>query len=209
MMEEFPKVYLATHGETAWTIAGKYNGMTDIPLTEKGEIEARALSERLQPLTFAEVFASPLQRVLRTCELAGFGEVAEIDSDLREWDYGTYEGLTEAEIRSERSDWQLFRDGCPHGESPEEATARADKVIARLRSSRDDVLIFSSIHFVRAFAVRWIGLALSINARRFLLNPASLSAVGYDRTLSRPVIRLWNDAHEFFHPPFQSRVTTP
>ncbi len=209
MMEEFPTVYLATHGETAWTTAGKYNGMTDLPLTENGENEARALSERLQQLTFAKVFTSPLQRVLRTCELAGFGDIAEIDSDLREWDYGTYEGLTEAEIRSIEPDWQLFRDGCPHGEAPDEVTARADKVIAGLRSSKDDVLVFSSIHFVRAVAVRWIGLSLSTNARRFLLNPASLSAVGYDKSLSRPVIRLWNDAHEFPHLPFQSRVAAP
>lgn len=207
MMENFPIVYLAVHGETPWTLTGQYNSMTDLPLTEAGEVSARALKRRLHGLFFDKVFTSPIQRAFRTCELAGFGELAEIDSDLREWNYGTYEGLTEAEIRAMRPEWYLFRDGCPQGESPEEVAARADRVVARLRGVADDVLVFSSLHFVRALAVRWIGLSLSINARRFVLSIASLSALGYDDNASRPVIRLWNDVRHTAHSPLQKTAS--
>lgn len=207
-MEEFPIIYLATHGETAWVLTGQYNGMTDLPLTENGEGEARGLKRRLHGLSFAKVFTSPVQRTIRTCELAGFGAAAEIDSDLHEWHYGTYEGRTEAQISADRSYWQLFRHGCPHGESPEEVAERADRVIARLRRINDDVLIFSSSHFIRALGVRWIGLGLSINARRFLLNIASVSALGYEASLSRPVIRLWNDTRHTSYPALQQRAAT-
>jgi len=209
MMKEFPTVYLATHGETAWTLTGQYNGMTDLPLTEGGEGDARALKRRLHGLTFAKVFTSPLQRDFRTCESAGFGAVAEIDSDLREWDYGEYEGRTEAEIRVEYPDWQLFRNGCPHGESPEQVALRGDRVIIRLREINDDVLLFSSTDFVRTLAVRWIGLRLRMNARRFMLNIASVSAVGYESSLSRPVITLWNDTRHSSSPPARHKVATP
>lgn len=208
MMEEFPIVYLAVHGETAWVVTGQYNGMSDLPLTENGEGDARSLKRRLHGLTFAKIFTSPLQRAFRTCELAGFGELAEIDSDLREWDYGAYEGKTNAEIRAKCPDWQLFRNGCPHGESPEQVAERANRVIARLRSIADDVLLFSSTHFIRALAVRWIGLGLAINARRFALNVASLSAIGYENSLSRPVIRLWNDTRHTSRPPLQQKIAT-
>jgi broad specificity phosphatase PhoE len=188
-------VYFARHGETAWTISGQYTGLTDLPLTERGERNARRLEERLRGLTFAKVFTSPLQRARRTCELAGFGAVAEIDRDLVEWNYGDYEGRRSAEIHRERPDWELFRDGCPGGESPAEAAARADRVVNRVRAIPGDVLLFSSGHFIRVLATRWIELEVTANARRFMLSTASLSAAGYEKELSRPVIRLWNDTH--------------
>jgi len=192
MSEEFPIVYLARHGETAWTITGQHTGLTDLPLTERGERNARRLAERLRGLTFAKVFTSPLQRAARTCELAGFGAVAEIDWDLLEWNYGEYEGRTATDIHRERPDWQVFLDGCPGGESPGEVGARADRVVKRVRAVAGDVLIFSSGHFLRAFAARWLGLDVAIG-RFFMLSTASLSALGYEYNLSRPVIRLWDD----------------
>jgi probable phosphoglycerate mutase len=195
MTEVFPIVYLARHGETAWTISGQYTGLTDLPLTERGERIARRLEERLRGLTFAKVLTSPLQRARRTCELAGFGAVAEIDQDLVEWNYGDYEGRRSADIHREHPDWELFRDGCPGGESPAEAAARADRVVSRVREVNGDVLLFSSGHFIRVLAARWIGLEVTGNARRFMLSTASLSAVGYEKEASRPVIRLWNDTH--------------
>jgi broad specificity phosphatase PhoE len=195
MSEELPIVYLARHGETAWSLTGQHTGLTDLPLTERGERNARQLGERLRGLTFAKVYTSPLQRAARTCELAGFGAVAEVDRDLVEWDYGQYEGRRTAEIRAERPDWELFRDGCPGGESPAQAMARADRVVRRLRAVQGDVLLFSSGHFIRVLATRWIGLEVTSNARRFMLSTASLSAVGYENELSRPVIRLWNETN--------------
>jgi broad specificity phosphatase PhoE len=195
MTEVFPIVYLARHGETAWTLSGQYTGFTDLPLTERGERNARRLEERLAGLTFAKVFTSPLQRARRTCELAGFGAVAEIDEDLVEWNYGDYEGRHSADVHRERPEWELFRDGCPGGESPAEAAARADRVVSRVRAVPGNVLLFSSGHFIRVLATRWIGLEVTANARRFMLSTASLSAVGYEKELSRPVIRLWNDTH--------------
>jgi broad specificity phosphatase PhoE len=188
-------VYLARHGETTWTLSGQYTGLTDLPLTERGERNARRLQERLRGLSFAKVFTSPLQRAKRTCDLAGFGTVAEVNQDLVEWNYGEYKGHRTAEIRAERPDWELFRDGCPGGESPAEAAARADRVVSRVRAVPGDVVLFSSGHFIRVVATRWIGLEVTLNAKRFMLSTASLSAVGYENELSRPVIRLWNDTH--------------
>jgi broad specificity phosphatase PhoE len=142
MSELLPVIYPARHGETAWSLTGQHTGLTDLPLTERGERNARRLGERLKGLTFAKVFTSPLRRAHRTCELAGFGAVAEVDCDLVEWDYGQYEGRRTADIRAERPDWQLFRDGCPGGESPAQAAARADRVVSRVRAVRGDVLLF-------------------------------------------------------------------
>jgi probable phosphoglycerate mutase len=176
-------------------MSGQYTGLTDLPLTERGERNARRLEERLCGLTFAKVFTSPLQRARRTCELAGFGAVAEIDEDLVEWNYGDYEGRHSADVHRERPDWELFRDGCPGGESPAEAATRADRVVSRVRAIPGDVLLFSSGHFIRVLATRWIGLEVTANARRFMLSTASLSAVGYEKELLRPVILLWNDTH--------------
>jgi probable phosphoglycerate mutase len=195
MSEELQIVYLARHGETAWSLTGQHTGLTDLPLTERGERNARQLGERLRGLKFAKVYTSPLQRARRTCELAGFRAVAEVDPDLVEWDYGQYEGLRTAEIRVKHPDWLLFRDGCPGGESPAQASARADRVVSRLRAVPGDVLLFSSGHFIRVLATRWIELEVTANARRFMLSTASLSAVGYENELSRPVIRLWNETN--------------
>ena len=191
--EELPIVYVARHGETAWSLTGQHTGLTDLPLTKAGERNARRLAERLKGLTFVKVFSSPLERAVRTCELAGFGAVAEIDCDLVEWNYGEYEGRRGAEIRASRPEWQLFRDGCPGGESPQQVAARADRVVSRLRAVQGDVLVFSSGHFIRVLAARWIGIEPTVHARSFMLSTASLSALGYENQLSRPVIRLWND----------------
>ncbi len=193
MSEDLPIVYLARHGETAWTISRQHTGLTDLPLTERGERTARRLGERLKGLTFAKVLTSPLQRAARTCELAGFGAEAEVDRDLVEWDYGRYEGRRTDEIRAERPDWELFRDGCPGGESPEQVSERADRVVRRVRAVRGDVLLFTSGHFMRVLATRWLGLEPTVNCKFFMLSTASLSALGYEHDLSRPVIRLWNE----------------
>jgi broad specificity phosphatase PhoE len=193
MSERLPIVYLARHGETAWTLSRQHTGLTDLPLTERGERTARRLGERLKALTFTAVFTSPLQRAARTCELAGFKSVAEVDKDLVEWNYGQYEGRRTAEIRAERPDWELFRDGCPGGESPHEVGARADRVVKRVRAVPGNVLIFTSGHFMRVLATRWLGLEPSVNCKFFMLSTASLSAVGYEHDVSRPVIRLWNE----------------
>jgi len=193
MSEKLPVVYLARHGETAWSLSGQHTGLTDLPLTERGARNARRLGERLREFNVAKVFTSPLQRAARTCELAGFSAVAEIDPDLVEWDYGQYEGRTGAEIRKERPEWQLFRNGCPGGESPNQVDTRAHRVVARVREVQGDVLIFTSGHFMRVLASRWLGLEPTQTSRYFMLNTASLCAVGYERDRSRPVIRLWND----------------
>ena len=195
MNNQLPVIYIARHGETAWTVTGQHTGLTDLPLTPQGERNARALAERLDGLTFAKVFTSPLQRARRTCELAGFGSVAEVDSDLVEWNYGAYEGRCTAEIRAERPHWQLFRDGCPGGESPAQVALRAERVLSRIKAVQGDVLIFSSGHFIRVLAAGWIGLEPSVHSMSFLLSTASLSAFGYEHDLSRRVIQLWNDTH--------------
>jgi len=195
MNDVLPVVYVARHGETAWSLSGQHTGRTDLPLTPNGERNAHRLGERLKGMTFQKVFTSPLQRASRTCELAGFGSVAERDPDLVEWDYGRYEGLRSAEILVERPDWQLFRDGCPDGESPAQVGERADRVVARVRAVNASVLLFSSGHFIRVLAARWLALGPGSAGRYFLLSTASLSALGYEHNLAHPVIRLWNDDH--------------
>ena len=193
MSEPLPVIYVARHGETAWSLSGQHTGVTDLPLTERGERNARRLGERLKGLSFVKVFTSPLQRAARTCELAGFGAGAEVDRDLLEWNYGKYEGRRTAEILAERPDWQLFRDGCPGGESPDQIGARADRVVSRLRAIQGDVLLFSSGHFLRVLAARWLGLEPGAG-RCFLLSTASLGMLAYEHNnLTEPVIRLWND----------------
>ena len=194
MSETLPVVHLARHGETAWSLSGQHTGRTDLPLTERGERNARRIGERVRGLVFAKVLTSPLQRASRTCELAGFGAAAEVDRDLLEWDYGHYEGRTSAEIRAERPEWQLFRDGCPGGESPAQVGARADRVVRRVRQLPGDVLLFSSGHFSRVLAARWLGQPPQAG-KCFVLGTASLSALGYEHeSFAEPVIRLWNDA---------------
>jgi len=190
--EIFPVIYLARHGETAWSVTGQHTGLTDLPLTERGERNALRLGQRLAGSVFAKVLTSPLQRAVRTCELAGFGAAAEVDPDLVEWNYGDYEGLRTAEIHAVRPAWQLFRDGCPNGESPQDVGARADRVVSRVRAFKGDVLIFSSGHFLRVFAARWLGLE-PFAGKLFMLDTASLSALSYEHDLSSPAVRFWND----------------
>jgi broad specificity phosphatase PhoE len=192
MTEPLPVIYLARHGETAWSLSGQHTGRTDLPLTERGETNARALGARLQGLHFAKVISSPSQRAIRTCELAGFGARAEIESDLAEWDYGRYEGRRTAEILAENPKWQLFRDGCPGGESPSEIGARAGRAVTRIRAVGGDVLVFSSAHILRVLAARWLGLETA-GGRLLVLGTASLSLLGYEHNLAEPAIRLWND----------------
>ena len=194
MADALPVLYLARHGETAWSRSGQHTGRTDLPLTEAGERNARALGERLRGLTFAKVLTSPSQRAIRTCELAGFSGTAESDPDLAEWDYGRYEGRRTAEILKERPDWQLFRDGCPDGEAPAEISARADRVVSRVRAVAGDVLMFSSAHILRVLTARWLGLEAA-GGRYLILGTASLSVLGYEHNLAEPAIRLWNDTH--------------
>jgi broad specificity phosphatase PhoE len=192
MRNALPIVYLARHGETAWTISGQHTGRTDLPLTERGERNAFRLGQRLKGLAFTAVLSSPLQRATRTCELAGFGKVAQVEPDLVEWNYGDYEGLRSCEIHATRPDWQIFRDGCPGGESPGQVGARADRILQQTRSLPGQVLIFSSAHFLRVLAARWLGLEPA-GGRFFVLSTASLSALSYEHNLSDPAIRLWDD----------------
>jgi broad specificity phosphatase PhoE len=188
-----PTIWLARHGETEWSLSGQHTGLTDLPLTAHGEELARKLADRLKGMAFAKVFTSPLQRARRTCELAGFAGVAETMPDLVEWNYGDYEGIRTWEIHAKRPDWQLFRDGCPGGESVDQVTARANRVIARLRAIDGDVLCFSSGHILRALAACWLGLGAA-GGRYFVLSTTSLSALGYEHDLSEPVIKLWDES---------------
>ena len=191
-MQNLPTIYLARHGETAWSLTGQHTSFTDLPLTEHGEQNARRLGERLGGLVISKIFTSPSQRAMRTCELAGFKSQAEVDPDLVEWNYGDYEGLRTAEIREKNPNWQLFRDGCPGGESPEQVGARADRVVSHLRGIAYDVLVFSSGHFLRVLTARWLGLEPSAG-RFFMLKTASLSALSYENVLAQPVIQFWDD----------------
>jgi broad specificity phosphatase PhoE len=186
-------VYLARHGETAWSVTGQHTGRTDLPLTAHGEAQARTLQARLRGPRFERVFSSPLQRAMRTCELAGFGSVAALDPELAEWDYGHYEGRTRAQIQSERPGWDLFRDGCPGGESVRQITERVDRVLARMRSVKGNVLIFSSGHVLRVLAARWLETAAELG-RGLQLDPASVCVLGDDHQGADRVIRLWNHA---------------
>src|SRR6201989_641949 len=189
MNNSFPLVHLARHGETEWTITGQHTGRTDLPLTDREECNARLLGKRLGGMKFAKVLTSPLRRAVRTCELAGFGSIAEVDSNLIEWDYGEYEGRLTVDILRERPDWQLFRDGCPGGESPQQVAARADRVVQKIRAVPGNVLLFSSGHFLRMLGARWLRLEPQ-DGKCFLLGTASLSILGYEHDAEEPVIRL-------------------
>jgi broad specificity phosphatase PhoE len=192
--KELPMIYMARHGETAWSLTGQHTGLTNLPLTQAGERNAQRLRGRLSGLKFDRVFTSPLSRAMRTCELAGFGSVAQIDPDLVEWNYGEYEGRRSVEIHAERPDWQLFRDGAPGGESPQQVAERADRVVERLRAVSGNVLVFSSGHFLRMLAGCWIGIE-PYDAKSLMLSTASLSVLGYEHSLEQPAIQLWNDTN--------------
>ncbi len=187
-----PRLFLIRHGDTDWTDSHKHTGLTDIQLNSHGEDRARQLGARLQHENFSRVITSPLVRAERTCELSGFATRAERNADLVEWDYGDYEGLTTDQIKRERPDWELFRDGAPGGESPQQVAARADRFLKSIHPITGDIAVFSSGHFSRMFVARWLGLA-PIIARCFYNEPASIGILGFEHNLSEPVILLWNE----------------
>jgi broad specificity phosphatase PhoE len=189
-MDPLPQVYLVRHGETEWSAAGRHTGRTDIPLTTRGEEAARKLGARLSGKSFARVWTSPAIRARRTAELAG--KQAEPDPDLWEWDYGDYEGLRAADIRARRPGWVIFQHGAAGGESPSQVVARADHVIGRVKAVAGDVLLFSSGHFLRVLAARWLGFGPEVGAKLYL-GTGALCILGYDHDKTEPVIRLWND----------------
>lgn len=191
MSSAYPEIYLVRHGETEWSLSGRHTGRSDIPLTASGEAAARKLAERLTGLTFSAVWSSPSERARKTCALAGFGSGAVIKDDLAEWDYGAYEGITTKAILADRPGWQLFRDGCPKGEFAADVGDRADAVIHALRQTAGTILVFSSSHFLRVLAARWLGLPPE-DGSRFVLDTASISVLGYEHDLTEPVIRRWN-----------------
>jgi broad specificity phosphatase PhoE len=190
-VSELPRVYLVRHGETEWSKSGQHTGRTDIPLTAAGEAVAPQIGSRLAGVSFARVFSSPRARSRRTAELAGF--TPEIDAELVEWDYGDYEGLTSKEIRARRPGWLIFRDGAPNGESVQQVTDRADRVIGKLKVFSGNVLVFSHGHFLRALAARWVGQPAGF-AQHLLLGTATLSVLDFDHhNPDEPAIALWND----------------
>lgn len=186
-----PQIWLVRHGETAWSLSGQHTGRTDIPLTARGEQNAAALGPRLAARSFAKVFSSPLTRARRTCELAGFGDVAANDPDLLEWDYGRYEGRRTAEILIEHPGWKLFEDGSPGGETLVQVAARADRVVERLRALNADALLFAHRDILRVVVARWVALP-AVEARRFYMDPGSISVLGYDHDASEPIVRNLN-----------------
>ena len=191
-MSESPQLYLIRHGETAWSITGRHTGLTDIALTPHGEDEARALASCLRAIQFTRILTSPLLRARQTCELAGLAAEADPEPDLVEWNYGDYEGQRTVDIRQERPGWNVWRDGCPHGETPANISDRADRLLARLRALDGNVALFSHGQFGAALAARWIGLAV-IEAQHFALSPASLSILAHEAGHPKvPVIALWN-----------------
>lgn len=186
------QLVLVRHGETAWTVSGQHTGRTDLPLTAEGEAQARALRPRLAEMAFDAVLTSPLQRARETCAFAGLRETALPDRDLVEWNYGDYEAKRSTDIRKTRPGWNLWRDGCPNGETAEDIAARADRVIARLSQLRGNIVLFTHGQFAAALAVRWIGLAV-YQGQHFALGPASLSGLTIDEARPEPrLIVKWN-----------------
>jgi len=192
MRDGMHRIYVIRHGETEWSAAGKHTSHTDIALTEHGENQSRALAERLPVMVFDAVLTSPRQRARQTCKIAGVLPQAIIEPDLAEWEYGDYEGRLSSDIRATRPGWTIFEDGCPGGESPEQVSARADRVIARLRLLDGRVAVFTHGHFSRVLGARWIGLSVAY-ARRLLLDTASVSVLEYEYDVrAQPVIAKWN-----------------
>jgi len=194
-----PGIYLIRHGETEWSLSGQFNGRTDLPLTQHGEDLAKELGGRLREVSFARVFASPRQRARRTCELVIPGVTLEIEPDLAEWEYGDFEGQHSAAVHEQHPDWNLFRDGCPHGERPDQVSTRADRLTAELRTLEGNIALFSHGHFGRVFATRWIDLPIS-EAQHFLLSTASLSIFDFDHDQAdSPAIAVWNASAKYLY----------
>jgi len=185
-------LFLIRHGQTEWSLSGRHTGSTDLPLTGEGERRAILLRAALAPIRFDRVLTSPRLRARRTCTLAGLDGHAEIEPDLHEWNYGAYEGLTTAEIRTRQAGWDVFDFGCPQGESVAQASDRADRLLARIGAMDGTVALFSHAHFLRVLAVRWIGLPVAAG-RHFELDTASLGVLGHEHPDS-PVRTLivWN-----------------
>jgi broad specificity phosphatase PhoE len=183
------RVFAIRHGETAWSLTGQHTGTTDLPLTDKG----RRLAERMRPVLAGEAFAlvltSPLRRARETCALVGLADTAVIDSDLVEWNYGEYEGLTPKQIHERAPGWLIFRDGCPGGETPGQVGERAERLIARARAIDGDVALFSHGHLLRVLAARWLGLPV-VAGQHFLLDTGTLNILGYYRGI--PALKTWN-----------------
>lgn len=192
MSSDLPRLFLARHGDTAWTDSHQHTGRTDLPLNKRGEERARLIGDELQQFVFTHVFTSPLQRASKTCSLAGFGAVAKVDSNLVEWDYGRFEGKVTREILREQPGWELFRDGCPDGESPDDVAVRANQFIAQVRRLNGDVLAFSSGHISRMIAACWLGLPPA-DGRFFYCRPASVGVLTFEHNnRDEPIIGLWN-----------------
>ncbi|MDQ1489089.1 MAG: hypothetical protein QOD57_4100 [Actinomycetota bacterium] len=186
-----PRIFLLRHGATEWSVSGRHTGRTDIALTEEGRRQAERLRARLARERFGLVLVSPLKRARETAELAGFGDAAEVDPDLVEWDYGDYDGRTAAEIRQERPGWTPWHDGFPGGETLEQMAARAARVVARVRDAEGDVALFAHGHILRVVAACWLEQP-PVEASRYYLSTASLSVLGWERETT--VIDRWNEA---------------
>ncbi len=190
-MTDEAQAFVIRHGETAWSLTGQHTGTTDLPLTDNG----RRLAERIRPVLagrkYALVLVSPLGRARETCALAGLGDVAGVEPDLAEWRYGAYEGLTTSQIRESAPGWQIFRDGCPGGETPEEVRLRADRVIRRVEAAGGDVALFAHGHILRMLVARWIGLP-ACGGQHFILDTGTLGVLGSYH--GAPAVKVWNAA---------------
>jgi broad specificity phosphatase PhoE len=187
------RIYLVRHGETEWSRAGRHTSRTEVSLTGQGEADARAVGRRLRNVSFSRILTSPRLRARQSCEEAGFVHVGQIEPDLAEWEYGSYEGLRTIDILEGRPGWNLFKDGCPGGETPSQVAERATRLIEKLRGLEGNVVMFSHAHFLRVFATQWIGLPLEA-AQRLMLETSSLCSVGFEHDQpNEPVIALWNE----------------
>jgi probable phosphoglycerate mutase len=184
-----PLLYVVRHGATEWSRSGQHTGRTDLPLLAEGEEQARATGSLLSGIDFSLVLCSPLQRAQRTCELAGLLDRAVIDTDLQEWDYGDYEGVTTPTIRESVPGWTVWSGTCPNGETIEQVSTRADQVIERVRKESGNVIVFAHGHFLRVLTARWCELD-PVEGQRFILDPATLSILGWER--ETPAVRQWN-----------------
>jgi probable phosphoglycerate mutase len=183
------KIYLVRHGETEWTLSGQHTGLTDIPLTKNGEQQAKFLGKQLHEHAFSQVYTSPLSRALKTCEIAGLAQNAKHDSDLMEWNYGDYEGMTSSEIWKVQPQWNIFSNGAPNGESISDIATRAHRVLTKIQAVHGDVILFSHGHFLRALATLWLQLQIQ-DGRLFALFPGSISILGFEK--STQVLIAWN-----------------